>query len=45
MPVHFLFSLKNGDRGHICFLTPMITVLAYISKMVQDRVIVTIIHR
>ena len=40
MPVHFLFSLKNGDRpggGHICFLIPHDnTVLAYISKMVQD---------
>ena len=46
MPVHFLFSLKNGDGGAYLFFDPHDnTVLAYISKMVQDRVIVTIIHR
>ena len=43
MFVHFLFSLKNGDGGSYLFFDD--TVLAYISKMVQDRVIVTIIHR
>ena len=42
MPIYFLFDLKSG--GHICFLTPMITLLAYISKIVQDRGLVTIIH-
>ena len=41
-----LFSLqflKWRHGGHVCFLTPMITVLAYISKSVQDRGLVTII--
>ena len=43
----YLFSVrfkKWRHGGHICVLTPMIThVLAYISKIVQDRGLVTII--
>ena len=36
---------KWRHGGHICFLTPHDnTVLAYISKIVQDRGLVTIIH-
>ena len=35
MPIYFLFDLKNGDVA---------IVLAYISKIVEDRGLVTIIH-
>ena len=45
MPVHFLFSLKNGDGGQLFFYLHDNTVLAHILKMVQERVILTIIHR
>ena len=38
MPIHFLFSLKNGVVGPYLFFDPHDnTVLAYISKMVQDK--------
>ena len=42
MPIYFLFDLKNGDMA--AFVDPHDnTVLAYISKIVQDRGLVTII--
>ena len=41
MPIYFLFDFKNG----VMFFYPDDnTVLAYISKIVQGRVLVTIIH-
>ena len=44
MPIYFLFDLKNGDMAAIfVFLPQDNTVLAYISKIVQDRGLVTII--
>ena len=51
MPIYFLFdgdmaamaTMRHG--GHICFFAPHDNnVLAAISKMVQDRGLVTIIH-
>ena len=34
MPIHILFSLKNGDGGgHICCLTPIITLFWPISRL------------
>ena len=37
MPIYFLFDLKNGDMAAIfVFLPHDNTVLAYISKIVQD---------
>ena len=45
MAIYFLFDLKNGSR--IFFFTPMTLFtlfLASISKIVQDRVLITIIH-
>ena len=45
MPIYFLFGFKNGDMVAIfVFLPHDNTVLACISKIVQDRVLVTIIH-
>ena len=45
MPIYFLLDLKNGDMAAILFFGPHDnTVSAYISKIVQDRVLVTIIH-
>ena len=47
MPIYFLFGLKNGDMGPYLFFDPLDhgnTVLAYILRMVQDKVLVTIIH-
>ena len=45
MPIYFLFDLKNGDMVAIFVFDPHDnTVLAYISKIVQDRGLVTIIH-
>ena len=46
MPIYFLFDLKNGDMTgiYLSFDPHDNTVLAYISKIVQDRGLVTIIH-
>ena len=45
MPIYFLFDFKNGDMAPYMFFDPHNnTVLAYISKIVQDRGVVTIIH-
>ena len=44
MPIYFLFDFKNGDMADIFFFYPHDnTVLAYISKIVKDRGLVTII--
>ena len=46
MPIYFLFDFKNDDMAAIFVFGPPHdnTVLAYISKIAQDRVLVTIIH-
>ena len=45
MPIYFLFGFKNGDMAAIFVFDPHDNnVLAYISRIVQDRVLVTIIH-
>ena len=45
MPIYFIFGFKNGDMAAILFFDLHDnTVLAYISKIVLDRVLVTIIH-
>ena len=45
MPIYFLFDFKYGDMAAIFVFDPHDnTVLAYISKIVQDRGLVTIIH-
>ena len=46
MPIYFLFDFKNGDMAAIfVFFCPHDnTILAYISKIVHDRGLVTIIH-
>ena len=45
MPIYFMFDFKNGDMAAIFVFCPHDnTVLAYISKIVQDRGLVTIIH-
>ena len=45
MPIYFLFDLKIGDMAAIFVFWPPHdnTVLAYISEIVQDRGLVTII--
>ena len=45
MPILFSVRFKNGAwRPYLFFDPHENTVLAYISKMVQDRGLVTIIH-
>ena len=42
MPIYFLFDFKNGDMAAIFIFVPHDNaVLAYISKIVQDKGLVT----
>ena len=45
MAIYFLCDFKNGEMAAIFVFCPHDnTVLAYFSKIVQDRELVTIIH-